>query len=100
MKPANILKYTFILFVAAIYILGSILVNSTYIPEYITDIKGIYDVSSEKPNIVTRVIDGDTVEMWNGDIVRYIGIDTSEIGSKKECYGENAKTANEQLVLG
>jgi endonuclease YncB( thermonuclease family) len=47
--------------------------------------------------LVTRVIDGDTVELANGDGVRVVGIDTPERG---DC-GYDAATANmERLVLG
>lgn len=47
--------------------------------------------------LVTRVIDGDTIELGNGESVRVVGIDTPERG---EC-GFDAATANmERLVLG
>ncbi|HKB88398.1 MAG TPA: thermonuclease family protein [Patescibacteria group bacterium] len=49
---------------------------------------------------VTRVIDGDTIEIEDGQKVRYIGVDTSEIYPKIECYSEEAKKENENLVLG
>lgn len=50
----------------------------------------------EKQNFqVSRVIDGDTIEV-NGNLkVRYIGVDTPETG---DCFGEEAKKANENLV--
>ena len=48
---------------------------------------------------VSRVIDGDTIELSNGTKVRYIGIDTPEIGSKPECWANEAKEANKKLVL-
>jgi len=48
-------------------------------------------------NIVKRVIDGDTIELANGNKVRYIGIDTPERG---ECYYQEATKANQSLVLG
>lgn len=44
-----------------------------------------------------QVIDGDTIRLSSGDVVRYIGIDTPERG---EPYYEEATEANEQLVLG
>lgn len=46
--------------------------------------------------IVTRVIDGDTIELSNGKQVRYIGIDTPE---RDECFFQEAKLANEKMVL-
>lgn len=51
---------------------------------------------------VTRVIDGDTIELDNKQIVRYIGMDTPELHHPKkpvQCYGEEAKRINETLVL-
>jgi micrococcal nuclease len=49
---------------------------------------------------VTRVIDGDTIELANGDHVRYLLVNTPEITmGKNDCYGEEAKEYNRQLVL-
>jgi micrococcal nuclease len=56
--------------------------------------------------VVTRVVDGDTVEVsLAGDIedVRYIGVDTPETvkpGAPVECYGPEAHDFNERLVDG
>lgn len=53
---------------------------------------------------VTRVIDGDTIEVdINGSVyrVRYIGIDTPETvhpSKPQECFGEEASERNRQLV--
>ena len=57
-------------------------------------------VEKKKPTyLVTRVIDGDTIVLENGEKVRYIGIDTPEI-SQNECFALEAKKKNEELVLG
>ncbi len=48
---------------------------------------------------VTRVIDGDTIEVESGDKVRYIGINTPEMGSS-ECYAQEATSEDKLLVLG
>ena len=45
---------------------------------------------------VTRVIDGDTIEIEGGHKVRYIGIDTPEKG---DCFESQATTRNKELVL-
>jgi micrococcal nuclease len=45
--------------------------------------------------IVSRVIDGDTIELLSGEKVRYIGIDTPEIG---QCYSQEATDKNRELV--
>lgn len=44
-----------------------------------------------------KVIDGDTIQISTGEKVRYIGMDTPEVG---QCYYEEAKKRNEKLVLG
>ena len=52
---------------------------------------------NENAVLVTRVIDGDTIEIEGGYRVRYIGIDTPERG--EPCYFE-ATEANRSLVEG
>lgn len=57
---------------------------------------------------VSKVVDGDTIELSNGRSVRYIGIDTPELREKKggrwidrpEDYALEAKEANRRLVAG
>ena len=50
---------------------------------------------------VSRIIDGDTVELEGGERVRYLMVNTPETtGGKNECYGSNAVTFNTDLVLG
>ncbi|HZJ18358.1 MAG TPA: thermonuclease family protein [Patescibacteria group bacterium] len=46
---------------------------------------------------VIRVIDGDTVEIEGGQKIRYIGIDTPEVG---DCYSVESTNKNKQLVEG
>jgi micrococcal nuclease len=52
---------------------------------------------------VTKVIDGDTVELEGGERLRYIGVDTPEMNFGKElgseCYAKEATKKNEELVL-
>ena len=49
---------------------------------------------------VTRIIDGDTVELDTGETIRYLMVNTPETtGGKNECYGQNAVTFNTDLVL-
>ncbi len=50
--------------------------------------------------LVARAIDGDTVELDTGERVRYLMVDTPESTTELECYGENAKTFNRDLVEG
>lgn len=52
---------------------------------------------------VVRVVDGDTIEIEDGQIVRYIGIDTPEtVHPQKavECFGREASNKNKELVEG
>lgn len=52
---------------------------------------------------VLRVIDGDTVELANGDRVRYIGMDTPEVVDPRkpvQCFGAEAARRNKELVEG
>lgn len=52
---------------------------------------------------VRRVIDGDTIELENGEKVRYIGINTPESVDprrKVECFGKEASKYNKELVEG
>ena len=50
---------------------------------------------------VTRVVDGDTVELEDGRKIRYLLVDTPEsTGGATDCFGVNAKDFNSDLVLG
>ena len=61
--------------------------------------------NNRQPARVVRVIDGDTIEIENGEHVRYLGIDTPESDvnpnlSSAEFYGPEATEFNRQLVEG
>lgn len=57
--------------------------------------------ANEEGAKVTRVIDGDTIELENGKRLRYIGIDTPEIsGTNPDCYAREAYERNKELVEG
>jgi len=50
---------------------------------------------------VSRVIDGDTIELESGEKVRYLLVDTPEISSgTPDCYGIEARDYNRELVEG
>jgi len=86
-------------FVVSIFVVGGILVRER-LGGFVnnSDVKGI-----ESGYLVTRVIDGDTIEI-EGDLkVRYIGIDTPETkdpNRDKQCFGEQASEQNADLVEG
>lgn len=55
------------------------------------------------PVKVTRVIDGDTIEIESGERLRYIGIDTPEKNDPRkpvQCFAEEASKRNMELVEG
>ena len=59
-------------------------------------------VSREKAK-VAKVIDGDTIKLESGQVVRYIGIDTPETvhpSKPIQCYGKEASNKNKELVEG
>ena len=53
--------------------------------------------------LVTKVIDGDTIDLADGRTVRYLNLDTPELAKGQtadECFAIKAKEINEELVLG
>lgn len=53
--------------------------------------------------LVTKVIDGDTIEIEGGERVRYLGIDTPETKDPRkpvQCFGKEASNKNRELVEG
>ncbi|HPU30226.1 MAG TPA: thermonuclease family protein [Syntrophorhabdaceae bacterium] len=55
-----------------------------------------------KEYVVTKVIDGDTIQLETGEIVRYIGIDAPELYVKNggsEFYAKEAARYNKKLVF-
>lgn len=55
--------------------------------------------------VVEWVADGDTIKLCNGEMIRYIGIDTPELHHPKkdiypEFFAKEAKEFNENLVKG
>lgn len=50
--------------------------------------------------LVTRVIDGDTIELADGTKIRYLMVDTPEsTGGKDDCFGAEVTLFNQDLVL-
>ena len=63
------------------------------------DAMSFRNTSGEKVR-VSRVIDGDTIVVSGGRRVRYIGIDTPEVGDSPQLFGREATIFNEALVSG
>lgn len=63
------------------------------------------DQVSDEDYIVTKVVDGDTIEVSHGNEVfkvRYIGVDTPETvkpNTPVQCFGKKASDFNKELVL-
>ncbi len=52
---------------------------------------------------VDRIIDGDTIALSNGEVVRYLGIDAPELNleaGNPECYAAESAARNRELVEG
>lgn len=49
--------------------------------------------------LVARVIDGDTIELANGEKVRYLLVDAPEL-SEQACYAQEARSFNASMVSG
>lgn len=54
-------------------------------------------IAEEGSYLVTKVIDGDTIEIETGERVRYLGIDAHELNT---FAGQSAKEYHQSLVLG
>ncbi len=51
--------------------------------------------------VVARIVDGDTIELESGEKIRYLMIDTPEsTNGAMDCWGEESKQFNTNLVLG
>jgi len=88
--------------------------TSTKLPAQEQVISNAQQTSSPSSNIqppkinsqqikVTKVIDGDTIEIEGGQRIRYIGIDTPEtVDPRKpvQCFGKEASDQNKKLVEG
>ena len=57
------------------------------------------DLENAEEVVVYKAVDGDTLELVDGRLIRYIGIDAPEI-EDNDCMSTEAKKANEVLVNG
>ena len=91
--------------------LGEKIEGETFSPEFNTPAS--FDQPADNLNeteknveslvLVTRVIDGDTIEIQGSVKVRYIGIDTPETVDPRasvQCFGKEAAEKNRELVEG
>lgn len=82
----------------ALFSLMSIILTSIYTEFYAPPTEIQTQAQDKRFYLVTKIIDGDTIEIEGGQKIRYIGIDTPEISFEKECLGKEAKEANMFLV--
>lgn len=93
----------FVLLVIAAFVYAGSLVTPQKVEKPVELLKVATVSAQYEEAVVARVIDGDTIELDDGRIVRYIGIDTPEtVHPKKgmECFGNEAKEENKRLVEG
>jgi endonuclease YncB( thermonuclease family) len=102
-----------VLFLFIIIAIAAVLAKSSRPPPTITPINNISPTiqetnvtklhSAPREKIkVTYVVDGDTIVLESGKKVRYIGIDTPEMGENgkpDDCFAQTAKSVNTSLVL-
>jgi micrococcal nuclease len=50
--------------------------------------------------MVSRVIDGDTIQLQSGERMRYLLVDTPENTTEVECFGPEATAFNREVVEG
>ncbi|MBL7072832.1 MAG: thermonuclease family protein [Candidatus Omnitrophica bacterium] len=86
------------------YLLGAVVIVTSLIAS--SCVGKDSDVARENGYFVRRVIDGDTIQLQNGQFVRYIGIDSPETRKRArggwiyspEPYSLDAKKLNSELV--
>lgn len=112
MKIKKALLFTLILFIlVSVFLSKSKTQNLQEISQSQPKIQGVEtsqktpEISQDSQNqvLVSRVIDGDTIEISSGLKVRYIGIDTPEtVHPQKplQCFGKEASQKNKELVEG
>lgn len=98
-RNKNLYIYLFLLIVAA----ANWYLNPSKDSAKQTVIPAKETVASPSASLVTKVVDGDTIQISTGQKVRYIGIDTPETKDPKkgkQCFGEEAYLKNKELVEG
>jgi len=105
-KPASFIKvFLFAFFIGTyLYFLGFYLTRSSpSLAPATSNFAQITDTVATSTEKVTRVIDGDTIEIEGGIKVRLIGIDTPEMKNKNrtiDCFATEAKQKVESLLNG
>lgn len=81
-----------------------VVINPTSAPAATAQAGGtLVQPETDREALVTKVIDGDTIEIAGGMRVRYLGMDapeSSQSGKIEECFGYEAHKENQKLVEG
>ena len=94
------------MFVSCLALLIALLFSAGQLPAEWAEVLGLESESGQNESSlsrVARVVDGDTVELENGEKVRYTGINTPETVKPDgpiECFGQEASAKNKELVDG
>ncbi len=99
----TIVIFGFYLFLVGVVVFVSFLSSSKKFPTFVVSKNGKTAENADKIRLVTRVIDGDTIEIEGGAHVRYIGMDTPEVVDPRkpvQCFGLEAQRRNKELVEG
>ncbi len=93
-----------------LFLTGGIFLAITFWPKGWTAFVPVWEgeaspavVTNDEWNRVARVVDGDTIELENGEKVRYIGVNAQESVDPRrqvECFGKEASSFNKNLVEG
>lgn len=106
-----VIPFLFILFLFLVFLsvkdIRQYLKGETLTGFYEKTVVVINEINQKNANdiliTVKRVVDGDTIELENGQIVRYLGVNTPETKDPRksvECYGQEAAEENKKLVTG
>jgi len=101
-KPTSLWR---LLFIIALFLIAVPFISPA-IKEKISKVKqtGLEQLANKEGFFkVTKIIDGDTIEITGGVQVRYIGIDTPEKDTdytEYECYSNEATEKNKELLKG
>jgi len=79
-------------------------VNTPEVKKSNNEVSSVLSENSEENLFkVIRVVDGDTIAIEGGQVIRYIGIDTPETvhpSKPIQCFGKEASNKNKELVEG
>ena len=100
----NLKRISFYIFLICLILIGLYIFRYKYRRVVFVPSTTLNPQSTIIPNSVyakvTRVYDGDTIQIESGEKVRYIGMNSSEVYQKQECYSQEARRENYNLVMG